>query len=163
MQKRRTLITGSTVLKVVFGWCLQGTPDKLMTHLVEEHSSVDPTYVEDFLLTYRSFLKSPLEVADRLIAWFNSPKLRDKVTRVVLLWVNNHFNDFESETTMSEFLENFEGLLEREVRFGACILTMVLVYGVVHKGCMGLYMKGCVGLYIKGCMGLYTRGVWGCT
>ena len=38
-----------------------------------------------------------------------------QVTRVVLLWVNNHFNDFETETAMAEFLEKFELLLEREV------------------------------------------------
>ena len=38
-----------------------------------------------------------------------------QVTRVVLLWVNNHFNDFESDPAMNEFLEKFEILLEREV------------------------------------------------
>ena len=58
---------------------LQGTPERLMSHLVEEHSSVDPTYVEDFLLTYRTFLKSPIEVAERLTDWFNNPAHRDKV------------------------------------------------------------------------------------
>ena len=46
---------------------------------MEEHSAVDPTYVEDLLLTYRTFLKHPMEVADRLIEWFTDPKLRDKV------------------------------------------------------------------------------------
>ena len=50
-----------------------------MAHLVEEHSSVDPTYVEDFLLTYRTFLKSPVEVSEKLTDWFNDPNLRDKV------------------------------------------------------------------------------------
>lgn len=50
-----------------------------MSHLVEEHSPVDPTYVEDFLLTYRTFLKTPLEIAEKLKAWFTDPKLRDKV------------------------------------------------------------------------------------
>lgn len=38
-----------------------------------------------------------------------------QVTRVVLLWVNNHFVDFETDAPLCEFLENFEGLLEREV------------------------------------------------
>ena len=37
------------------------------------------------------------------------------MTRVVLLWVNNHFNDFETDVTMSDFLETFEKLLEKEV------------------------------------------------
>ena len=53
-----------------------------MAHLVEEHSSVDPTYVEDFLLTYRTFLKSPVEVSEKLTDWFNDPNLRDKVSLV---------------------------------------------------------------------------------
>ena len=51
-----------------------------MSHLVEEHSSVDPTYVEDFLLTYRTFLKSPMEISEKLLAWFNDPKIRDRVS-----------------------------------------------------------------------------------
>ena len=38
--------------------------------------------------------------------------LRDKVTRVLLLWVNNHFTDFETDPTMMEFLERFEAELE---------------------------------------------------
>ena len=51
-----------------------------MSHLVEEHSAVDPTYVEDFLLTYRTFLKSPIEVADKLLKWFTDSQLRDRVS-----------------------------------------------------------------------------------
>ncbi|XP_013407362.1 rap guanine nucleotide exchange factor 2 isoform X1 [Lingula anatina] len=97
---------------------IRGTPERLMTHLVEEHSVVDPTYVEDFLLTYRTFIESPLEVANRLLMWFGDAELRDRVTRVVLLWVNNHFNDFESNPAMSEFLEKFEIMLERERMIG---------------------------------------------
>ena len=30
-----------------------------MAQLMEDNSAVDPTYVEDFLLTYRTFLESP--------------------------------------------------------------------------------------------------------
>ena len=41
---------------------------------------MDPTYVEDFLLTYRTFLKSPSHVADQLLTWFNDPKTRDRVS-----------------------------------------------------------------------------------
>lgn len=40
-----------------------------------------------------------------------------QVTRVVLLWVNNHFNDFEGDPAMTRFLEEFENNLEREVIF----------------------------------------------
>lgn len=42
--------------------------------------------------------------------------LNFQVTRVVLLWVNNHFNDFEGDPAMTRFLEEFENNLEREVR-----------------------------------------------
>ncbi|XP_030649713.1 rap guanine nucleotide exchange factor 6 [Chanos chanos] len=91
---------------------IKGTPERLIMHLVEEPSVVDPTYIEDFLLTYRTFLSSPMEVGRKLLEWFNEDSLRDTVTRIVLLWVNNHFNDFEGDTTMTRFLEEFEKLLE---------------------------------------------------
>lgn len=48
-------------------------------HLIEEHSIVDPTYIEDFLLTYRTFLQSPLDVGIKLLEWFKVDSLRDKV------------------------------------------------------------------------------------
>ncbi|KAM9414279.1 rap guanine nucleotide exchange factor 2 isoform 19-T19 [Salvelinus alpinus] len=95
---------------------IKGTTERLTMHLVEEHSVVDPTYIEDFLLTYRTFLSSPMVVGKKLLEWFHDPSLRDKVTRVVLLWVNNHFNDFEGDLAMTHFLEEFENNLEREVR-----------------------------------------------
>ncbi|XP_029515889.2 rap guanine nucleotide exchange factor 2 isoform X11 [Oncorhynchus nerka] len=95
---------------------IKGTTERLTMHLVEEHSVVDPTYIEDFLLTYRTFLSSPMVVGKKLLEWFHDPSLRDKVTRVVLLWVNNHFNDFEGDPAMTHFLEEFESNLEREVR-----------------------------------------------
>ncbi|XP_029972854.1 rap guanine nucleotide exchange factor 2 isoform X5 [Salarias fasciatus] len=94
---------------------IKGTPERLTMHLVEEHSVVDPTYIEDFLLTYRTFLSSPMVVGKKLLEWFHDPSLRDKVTRVVLLWVNNHFNDFEGDPAMTHFLEEFENNLEKEV------------------------------------------------
>jgi len=50
-------------------------------HLVEEHSVVDPTYIEDFLLTYRTFLPSPMVVGKKLLEWFHDPSPRDKVHR----------------------------------------------------------------------------------
>ncbi|XP_061137539.1 rap guanine nucleotide exchange factor 2-like isoform X5 [Syngnathus typhle] len=97
---------------------IKGTPERLTMHLVEEHSVVDPTYIEDFLLTYRTFLSSPMVVGKKLLEWFHDPSLRDKVTRVVLLWVNNHFNDFEGDAAMTHFLEEFENNLEREKMCG---------------------------------------------
>uniref|UniRef100_A0A3B3TEL3 Rap guanine nucleotide exchange factor 6-like n=1 Tax=Paramormyrops kingsleyae TaxID=1676925 RepID=A0A3B3TEL3_9TELE len=91
---------------------IKGTPERLIMHLVEDQSVVDPTYVEDFLLTYRTFLSCPMVVGRRLLQWFKVDSLRDKVTRVVLLWVNNHFNDFEGHSEMTLFLEDFEKHLE---------------------------------------------------
>ncbi|XP_055980211.1 rap guanine nucleotide exchange factor 6 isoform X9 [Sorex fumeus] len=91
---------------------IKATPERLIMHLIEEHSVVDPTYIEDFLLTYRTFLQSPLDVGIKLLEWFKVDSLRDKVTRIVLLWVNNHFNDFEGDPAMTRFLEEFEKNLE---------------------------------------------------
>uniref|UniRef100_A0AAQ5ZRR8 Rap guanine nucleotide exchange factor (GEF) 6 n=1 Tax=Amphiprion ocellaris TaxID=80972 RepID=A0AAQ5ZRR8_AMPOC len=91
---------------------IKGTPERLIMHLVEEPSVVDPTYIEDFLLTYRTFLSSPMEVGKKLLEWFQVDSFRDTVTRIVLLWVNNHFNDFEGDPAMTRFLEDFEKHLE---------------------------------------------------
>ncbi|XP_069366222.1 rap guanine nucleotide exchange factor 6 isoform X16 [Paralichthys olivaceus] len=91
---------------------IKGTPERLIMHLVEEPSVVDPTYIEDFLLTYRTFLSNPMEVGKKLLEWFQVDSLRDTVTRIVLLWVNNHFNDFEGDPAMTRFLEDFEKNLE---------------------------------------------------
>uniref|UniRef100_A0A665WYX0 Rap guanine nucleotide exchange factor (GEF) 6 n=1 Tax=Echeneis naucrates TaxID=173247 RepID=A0A665WYX0_ECHNA len=91
---------------------IKGTPERLIMHLVEEPSVVDPTYIEDFLLTYRTFLSCPMEVGKKLLEWFQVDGLRDTVTRIVLLWVNNHFNDFEGDPAMTHFLEDFEKRLE---------------------------------------------------
>jgi Rap guanine nucleotide exchange factor 2 len=91
---------------------IRGAPDRLMAQLVEDNSSIDPTYIEDFLLTHRTFVDKSVVVADQLLEWFSDPVLRDKVTRVLLLWVNNHFTDFETDPTMMEFLERFEAELE---------------------------------------------------
>ncbi|XP_021180646.2 rap guanine nucleotide exchange factor 6 isoform X2 [Fundulus heteroclitus] len=91
---------------------IKGTPERLIMHLVEEPSVVDPTYIEDFLLTYRTFLSSPMDVGKKLLEWFQVDSLRDTVTRIVLLWVNNHFNDFEGDAAMTRFLEEFEKHLE---------------------------------------------------
>ena len=89
-----------------------------MGQLVEENSTIDPTYIEDFLLTHRTFTERSVVVANQLLEWFQDPLLRDKVTRVLLLWVNNHFTDFETEPSMMEFLERFEAELERAKMHG---------------------------------------------
>lgn len=97
---------------------IRATPERLMLQLIEENSLTDPTYVEDFLLTHRTFISSPLHVANQLLEWFKDPDVRDRVTRVVLLWVNNHFTDFETDSNMIDFLETFEQGLENEKMSG---------------------------------------------
>lgn len=87
---------------------IRAAPERLMLQLIEENSLTDPTYVEDFLLTHRVFISSPLFVAEQLLEWFKDAEVRDRVTRVVLLWVHNHFTDFETDPQMIEFLETFE-------------------------------------------------------
>ena len=57
------------------------------------------------------------------IQLFREYILRDKVTRVLLLWVNNHFTDFETDPTMMEFLERFEAELEAAKMQGETIRT----------------------------------------
>ncbi|KAG5670991.1 hypothetical protein PVAND_001216 [Polypedilum vanderplanki] len=113
---------------------IQGTPERLMLHLIEENSINDPTYVEDFLLTHRTFIDTQIRVANQLLEWFRSDEIVDelkppisegassapsyidvkyRVARVVILWVNNYFTDFETDASMMEFLEVFESELEK--------------------------------------------------
>lgn len=52
-----------------------------------------------------------------------------KVTRVVLLWVNNHFTDFETDPDMMEFLEKFEACLEKEVSVAS---SWIIYSGILY-------------------------------
>uniref|UniRef100_A0A182PE84 Camp-regulated guanine nucleotide exchange factor n=1 Tax=Anopheles epiroticus TaxID=199890 RepID=A0A182PE84_9DIPT len=128
---------------------IRGTVERLMHQLVEDTTLTDPNYVEDFLLTFRTFINNPIDISKQLLKWFNvdgggpgaseesggsndlvdcaaaslstahiTPStgdsvLCDRVTRVVLLWVNNHFTDFDTDPQMMEFLEIFESALEK--------------------------------------------------
>jgi len=58
--------------------CLKGTAEKLIDQLKVDSDGVD-TYVEDFLLTYRTFVKSTRDITSRLLEWCSDYKLRDKV------------------------------------------------------------------------------------
>lgn len=58
---------------------LQGTPERLLDHLMEDHSVIDPTYVEDFLLTFVVFFNKSHDIATKLLKWFERPQLKDKV------------------------------------------------------------------------------------
>ena len=103
---------------------IRGTVDKLICQLTEDEPSVvglqpslstviaDATYVEDFLLTHRTFATST-QVIQHLLTLMDRGQTMDRVTRVLLLWVHNHFPDFETDPDMMEMLEKFEGILER--------------------------------------------------
>uniref|UniRef100_A0A1I7TD96 RA-GEF-1 n=1 Tax=Caenorhabditis tropicalis TaxID=1561998 RepID=A0A1I7TD96_9PELO len=123
IEKDRDGLTGEVVSEVerrtVGTHCgqvlIKGKPDKLIQHLVDERDqNVDPHYVDDFLLTYRVFIRDPTTIFEKLMLWFADSIYRDKVARLVLLWVNNHFNDFETNDEMWNLLERFEGALERD-------------------------------------------------
>ncbi|XP_037084302.1 LOW QUALITY PROTEIN: rap guanine nucleotide exchange factor 2-like [Pollicipes pollicipes] len=101
------------------GHCvIKGTPERLMTQLMEENSLIDPYYVEDFLLIRRIFLPQASALSGQLMQWFRDPEYRDRVTRVVLQWVNSHFIDFETDPAMMDFLERFELCLESNKMHG---------------------------------------------
>ncbi|XP_067136215.1 rap guanine nucleotide exchange factor 6-like isoform X3 [Centruroides vittatus] len=142
---------------------IRGTIERMMAHLVEDNA-MDPGYVEDFLLTQRIFIFPTTIISDHLLLWFGDPILRDKVTRVVLLWVNNHFTDFEMDPEMMEFLEKFEASLEKEKMHGqlrllniACATkarnrTITLARStrdeVLHFSILGGYERG-FGIFIS--------------
>ena len=50
-----------------------------MAQLMEDNSDADPTYTEDFLLTYFLIVPAPTEIMKQLLSWFRETQLRDKV------------------------------------------------------------------------------------
>ncbi len=65
---------------------IKAKPAKLIDSLVEDSSNVDPYYVEDFLLMFRTFIHDPVTVFEKLMFWFGSDApLRDKVSLYILL------------------------------------------------------------------------------
>ncbi|XP_068704769.1 rap guanine nucleotide exchange factor 6-like isoform X1 [Montipora foliosa] len=91
---------------------IKATPLKLISHVIADHSAIDPTFVEDLLLTYKTFLDRSSEICSQLLNWFLERRFRDKVTRAMLLWVNNHYGDFEGDPVMEDYLGTFEKGLE---------------------------------------------------
>jgi len=63
----------------VYIMCVQGTAGKLVQHLLLHNSAADPTYIDDFLLTYHTFLKSSTDITTQLLTWFDDPTHTDKV------------------------------------------------------------------------------------
>ena len=54
----------------------------------------------------------------------------DRVTRLLLLWVHNHFLDFETNSKMMEYLEEFETLLGPNEKSGKLRL---LIFACAEK------------------------------
>lgn len=95
---------------------IKATTEKLLDLLVDEHQLVDDgNYVQDFLLTYRAFLDNPVQITEKLLQYFDdniNSMSCEHIARVVLSWVNNHYNDFETNTKLYEFLETFDDRLQ---------------------------------------------------
>ena len=91
---------------------LRATPEKLMENLLEDKLEADPYYMENFLLCQRKFMTNGLEVMAWLLEWFDQPEFREKMVRIVISWVGNHFSDFESNPELMDLLEQFENKLE---------------------------------------------------
>jgi hypothetical protein len=140
---------------------LRANANKLVERLVYEDSNtiVDPTYIQDFLLTYRVFIDNPTFISNKLYDWFrdttpntfpsshtlntstnsimstssssspsfNGVNLKKKVYRIVLEWITNHFNDFETNKELYEFVERFQDILNKEKMYEQLrVLTIAL-------------------------------------
>uniref|UniRef100_A0A5K3FLW8 Cyclic nucleotide-binding domain-containing protein n=1 Tax=Mesocestoides corti TaxID=53468 RepID=A0A5K3FLW8_MESCO len=98
---------------------IKGTPEKLIDHLKCPEPG-DPSYPEDLLLTYRTFLPTPALLVTRFLSWWEASDastdraLRARIQRYVLLWVHNHPEDFHDRPAMLRFLSRFSDLLQRE-------------------------------------------------
>ena len=66
------------VSDVNFGFVTKGTPEKLIEQLKYDSDGTD-TYVEDILLTYRTFVESTRDITSHLLEWCDDYRLRDKV------------------------------------------------------------------------------------
>ena len=89
---------------------LQATPDMLLSQLVE--TSIDEKYIESFLLTYRVFLPQPTGLTYRIEHWFATPNYAIKAVQVLLVWLRNHYTDFENNNEMQDFLDKFIHMLK---------------------------------------------------
>ncbi|CAF2043483.1 unnamed protein product [Rotaria magnacalcarata] len=95
---------------------IKATTEKLLDLLADElQLTNDPNYVQDFLLTHRTFVDNPTVITNKLLDYFDNHRNSascEHIARVVLSWVNNHYNDFETNTKLYEFLEIFDDRLQ---------------------------------------------------
>ena len=134
---------------------LRGTADKLLERLVydEQSTLLDPTFIQDFLLTYRVFIDKPEFITSKLQEWFEklpsmqqqsqqqqhtSPQtltqdlhnlsLKKRIYRIVLEWTTNHYNDFETNKDLAAFLEKFQEILSREKMLEQFKVCYIYIY-----------------------------------
>ena len=75
-------------------------------------------------------------MCDRCFEWYGTCRLRDRAVRVVLLWVNNHFEDFERSHALMAFLESFEEHLEADKLVGPLkLLRIACSTKARHRSC----------------------------
>lgn len=75
-------------------------------------------FISDFLLTFRLFwsqkqqkrVKSIEELMERVLEEMLSPGRADKCLKIVLFWISNHFQDFDSK-----LLQKFESVLNQKL------------------------------------------------
>uniref|UniRef100_A0A183CCX3 Rap guanine nucleotide exchange factor 2 n=1 Tax=Globodera pallida TaxID=36090 RepID=A0A183CCX3_GLOPA len=134
--------SGMLVLEVERRIITKASPDRLLQQLlVGDESAVaaaggeevptDSHFVEDFLLMHRVFFRDSVQIAHRLLRWFREePKHRDRVARIMLIWLNNHFEDFEggqSAGQMTGLLDEFDELLANAKMFNHQSLLSITV------------------------------------
>ncbi|KAG9510246.1 Rap guanine nucleotide exchange factor 2 [Fragariocoptes setiger] len=104
---------------------MKATGYKLLTSLVDGFDQYDPDYMEDFLLTFRIFMRNDCDedqrnglppgmsrLCDALLSWLKRPNYRDKVIRIILAWMSSYYQDFELNSTFSDiFFRNLEAKL----------------------------------------------------
>ncbi|KAL1122157.1 hypothetical protein AAG570_003562 [Ranatra chinensis] len=123
-------------------------------HVVIRVSLVTSAYY----INNRTFIDSSVQVANQLLQWFSESSARDRVTRVILLWVNNHFTDFETNPAMMEILEVFEGWLERERMVGQLRLLNIACAAKARPRCITLARPSRDDVLHFSILGGYERG-----
>jgi len=50
-----------------------------------------------------------------------------QVASIVLEWINSHYADFETDAILSEFLEQLESLMQKQVCYANVIIIIINV------------------------------------
>uniref|UniRef100_A0A1I8BBE6 PDZ domain-containing protein n=1 Tax=Meloidogyne hapla TaxID=6305 RepID=A0A1I8BBE6_MELHA len=100
-----------------------------LANISTNSAQMDSHFVEDFLLMHRVFFSDSSLAVRQLIDWFRlEPKHRERVARIMLIWLNNHFEDFEgndSNGKMTALLNEFDQLLADARMFNhQCLMSI---------------------------------------